>query len=58
MTQVSSENRGLPRHQLARLLRPRSVAIVGASDRSNWSRRIHDALDLIAPRRGRGTRGG
>lgn len=34
-------------HRLDRLLRPRSVALVGASDRSNWSRRIHDALGII-----------
>jgi acetate---CoA ligase (ADP-forming) len=34
-------------HRLSRLLRPRSVALVGASDRSNWSNRIHDALRVI-----------
>lgn len=34
-------------HRLDRLLRPRSVALVGASDRSNWSKRIHDALGVI-----------
>jgi acetate---CoA ligase (ADP-forming) len=36
----------LPGRQLGRLFRPRSVAIIGASDRSSWSRRIHDALAL------------
>lgn len=35
------------KHRLGRLLRPRSVALVGASDRSNWSTRIHDALGVI-----------
>lgn len=34
-------------HRLSRLLRPRSVALVGASDRSNWSNRIYDALQVI-----------
>ena len=34
-------------HRLTHLLRPRSVAIVGASDRSNWSNRIYDALQVI-----------
>jgi acyl-CoA synthetase (NDP forming) len=34
-------------HRLAQLLRPRSIAIVGASDRSAWSRRIHEALDAM-----------
>lgn len=36
----------LPGDQLRRLFCPRSVAIIGASDRSSWSRRIHDALTL------------
>lgn len=34
-------------HRLTHLLRPRSVALVGASDRSNWSNRIYDALQVI-----------
>jgi acetate---CoA ligase (ADP-forming) len=34
-------------HKLTRLLRPRSVALVGASDRSNWSNRIYEALQVI-----------
>jgi acyl-CoA synthetase (NDP forming) len=34
-------------HRLTHLLRPRSVALVGASDRSNWSNRIYDALRVI-----------
>jgi acetate---CoA ligase (ADP-forming) len=34
-------------HRLTRLLSPTSVAIVGASDRSNWSHRIHGALEFI-----------
>jgi len=34
-------------HRLSHLLRPRSVALVGASDRSNWSNRIFDALQVI-----------
>ncbi|MGD0701623.1 MAG: acetate--CoA ligase family protein [Trebonia sp.] len=34
-------------HRLTQLLRPRSVALVGASDRSNWSSRIYDALQVI-----------
>ena len=34
-------------HRLSHLLRPRSVALVGASDRSNWSNRICDALEVI-----------
>lgn len=37
-------------HRLTRLLSPKSIAIVGASDRSNWSHRIHDALDVIGYR--------
>jgi acyl-CoA synthetase (NDP forming) len=36
-----------PRHRLSRLLSPRSIALIGASDRSNWSHRIHNALDFI-----------
>jgi acyl-CoA synthetase (NDP forming) len=36
-----------PRHRLSRLLSPRSIALIGASDRSNWSNRIHDALTFI-----------
>jgi acyl-CoA synthetase (NDP forming) len=32
---------------LSRLLSPRSIALIGASDRSNWSHRIHDALTFI-----------
>ena len=47
MTHVSSGNKGLSRDHLTRLFSPRSVAIVGASDRSNWSRRIHDSLGII-----------
>lgn len=38
---------GAPRHRLSRLLSPRSIALIGASDRSNWSNRIHDALAFI-----------
>ena len=34
-------------HRLTQLLRPRSVALVGASNRSNWSNRIYDALEVI-----------
>lgn len=34
-------------HRLSNLLAPRSIALIGASDRSNWSNRIHSALDLI-----------
>jgi len=34
-------------HRLDRLLAPRSIAVVGASDRSNWSHRINDALEVI-----------
>src|ERR1700722_9491358 len=34
-------------HRLTRLLRPRRVALVGGSDRSNWSNRIYDALQVI-----------
>lgn len=34
-------------HRLTHLLRLRSVALVGASDRSNWSNRIYDALQVI-----------
>jgi acyl-CoA synthetase (NDP forming) len=44
---TDSAPRGLSRDLLTRLFSPRSVAIVGASDRSNWSRRIHDSLDII-----------
>jgi len=36
----------IPADRLSRLFSPRSVAIVGASDRSSWSHRIHDALTL------------
>ncbi|WP_028473580.1 acetate--CoA ligase family protein [Nocardioides alkalitolerans] len=34
-------------HRLSGLLEPRSVALVGASDRSSWSTRINEALDVI-----------
>lgn len=34
-------------HRLSGLLEPRSVALVGASDRSNWSNRINGALEVI-----------
>jgi acyl-CoA synthetase (NDP forming) len=47
VTHVSSGNKGLSRYHLTRLFSPRSVAIVGASDRSNWSKRIHDSLGII-----------
>jgi acetate---CoA ligase (ADP-forming) len=34
-------------HRLSGLLEPRSVALIGASDRSNWSHRINGALEVI-----------
>ncbi len=34
-------------HRLSALLEPRSIALIGASDRSNWSNRINTALELI-----------
>lgn len=34
-------------HRLSALLEPRTVALIGASDRSNWSNRINTALDVI-----------
>lgn len=34
-------------HRLTSLLAPRSIALIGASDRSNWSHRINDALRVI-----------
>ncbi|MDF3312219.1 acetate--CoA ligase family protein [Rhodococcus sp. T2V] len=35
-----------PAHRLKRLFAPRSVALIGASDRSNWSKPIHHALTV------------
>lgn len=34
-------------HRLNRLLAPQSIALIGASDRSNWSHRINGALEVI-----------
>jgi acyl-CoA synthetase (NDP forming) len=34
-------------HRLSSLLEPRSIALIGASDRSNWSNRINSALEVI-----------
>jgi acetate---CoA ligase (ADP-forming) len=44
---TDSDGSSVPRNRLTRLFSPRSVAIVGASERSDWSMRIHDALDII-----------
>lgn len=34
-------------HRLSSLLEPKSIALIGASDRSNWSNRINGALGVI-----------